>query len=266
MKKNYFLYVAVFLSSFCTAQTYGPNLVVNGDFESSGWTSGQVPPSWTVTSGANATGYNIEPVAGYNGISGTQSLREGSGYMSIYQDITVEAGASYHFGFTSRSSDAAGPSGSTLTGTNNVTMEIRNVIGGAPQSPALKYFVNTGNTNVSGTSDFTATTNTTIRVTVYKSAKIVYIDDVFVSKNLSTAVLNVSEGNIQVAKTGNKTIQVSGDNIHSITVLSLAGKQLYTQSTNSATTTVNLDRFPSGVYIVQTTLINGSKIVSKQII
>ena len=191
-----------------TVSIYGSNLVNNGDFETSGWADGiaAIPPSWSAASSANI--YK-EPVSGYYGISGTQSVRLGSAgsYVAIYQDVVLEAGQTYRYGCTGRLLDAAGASGGTLTGTPTLTMEVREVIGGTPSASVLKFFSFSSNTNHTQTDEFTVGSNTTIRLTLYKSTKIVYIDDVFLLKKNGTGsfVYSGFPQSLQAFNTGTST-------------------------------------------------------------
>ena len=185
MKKTNILIIALFVSIIISAQTSVPNLLVNGDFEPANWTNkgGPAPTGWT---SENTTNFNKEPVSGYYGIAGTQSLRIGNpaGYVGFYQDITLEAGATYSFGCTGRLLDAAGPSGSALTEDATISMEIRELANGIPAKKVIKYISFSSNTDLTKSSEIIAGTNTTVRVTLYKSAKIAYLDNIFVQKKI----------------------------------------------------------------------------------
>ena len=71
---------------------------------------------------------------------------------------------------------------------------------------------------------------------------------------------------IQINRINKTNFQIIGDNIRTISVMNLVGKQLYSQPVESTNTTINLNDLCSGVYIVEAILNNGRKIVSKQII
>ena len=265
MKKNYFLFISMLLS--ISLSGFSTNLVLNGDFETVGYLSGTYPGTdFTVVGWNYSYGKDFFNETG-NVISGTQTLRMGGGPTDggqINQLITVEEGATYHFAYTARTQDVAGASGiGTSTGTLWANVYKGNSTAAADLIKGTSVVSNV--TNSVQSVDFTVPTGvTTVRINFFKNKYLVYLDDVTLTKTI-TGINNPKE-DMTFCRVDHKNLNIKGENISSIRIMNLLGKQVYNQPILSTNSNINMESYSSGVYIVEATLTNGNKIVSKQII
>lgn len=149
----------------------GVNLVLNPGFEEGG-------ANWTGKNNVNFDNKTTNPNIAGNVIAGNVTLRFSAptAFADIYQNVQVEKGKTYRFGFTGRIQDAVGPEGSPSTN-RSFKMVVRkdkdNVYGSTTTV--------TGSTNVTVNGEVTIDDSfpETLQIYISKSTGIAYIDDVF---------------------------------------------------------------------------------------
>ena len=162
--------------------------------------------------------------------------------------ISVTGATSYTYTGSSQ-----GPASATVSGsTGAVTYSYVGVSGTtytASSTPPTAVGSYTCTATVAGDATYSSATSTPYAFTI----------------DNATGVNPIQES-IQINRINKTNFQIIGDNIRTISVMNLVGKQLYSQPVESTNTTINLNDLCSGVYIVEAILNNGRKIVSKQII
>ena len=176
MKKMTLSLLVLFVTIICSAQNWGSNLVVNGDFETSNWNTGTVPPGWTLSYGE--VGRFNKDCKDF--ISGTTCLRIGADKMGagFYQILNLEVGATYRLGCTGRLLDMAGASGGSLSEEAKIGIAVKDVA----TSKVIKWFEISSNSNLPKSEEFTVLKNAQVKIELYKTGKIAYFDDIFIQK------------------------------------------------------------------------------------
>ena len=194
MKTIKLLLLALCISVAGYAQT---NLLTNGDFETASYLTGTYPgTAFTLTGWSFSYGKDFYNETGFV-IGGTQTLRMGGGTSDggqIYQLINVTAGTTYRFGFTARTMDVAGASG---TGSSTGKLYANVYQGNNSTAPYLIKGATTVNsvTNTAQSIEFTVPAAVTqVRVNFYKDKFLVYLDDAYLYQ-LSASTIDVRGAN-----------------------------------------------------------------------
>lgn len=217
MKKN--IFYTIFFNGFWVlllgivipveGQTYGPNLVVNPGFED-GVNLAEMTP-WAFS--ANNVALETTHV-----VSG-RSIRFSGGATSTWgnasQVVTVEAGATYKFGYTGFVLDAYGPQGGTLTSTRSVSGQVFS--GNSAPSGATPILVLpiASNVAITASGEFTVPVGVTqVFIRLIKGYGIATVDDVIlqikqwniIASSNNTSMGNVSGGGL---KSSNSTVSLT---------------------------------------------------------
>ena len=235
------------------------NLIPNGDFESITSLQALVDDGWNTDAKTNQ---GIETV---NVISGTKSVRF-TGVTSgswLTRDIDVEAGATYIFTFTGRIHAAAGPSGSPETSDGLLKGRIR---GGTTTGDWSDLIDNQSNTDTTMTASYTVPEGITkVRLQIYKTKAIAYIDDVSFVKNVPTSLESAQSNEIKACSPYSGTLMVrSNDLMKEIALYSIDGKIIRNASINA--NEASLNSIEKGIYIVKAQLENGKLCIKKTVV
>ena len=197
MKTFKLLLFALFISMVSVAQT---NLLSNGDFESVGYLTGSgtsfTLSGWNFSSGKDFFNETV------NVISGSQTLRMGGGPTDggiIFQLCKVTPGAIYRLGYTARTMDVTGTSGSSSSYSTG-TLYGNIYQGNYKCTPTPTYLIKGSSvsktiTNSPQTVEFTVPTGCdTVRVNFYKDKYFVYLDDVSLYQ-LTASTIAISGAN-----------------------------------------------------------------------
>jgi hypothetical protein len=241
------------VTSTVFAQSFGPNLVVNGDFEAA-----NLDP-W-VKNVNTARDINVD-----NLIAGAVSIRftGKTAFSNIYQFVKIEHGARYEFGFTARIQEAVGPQG-TESINRAITMALKDKTGSEGITLAATASVTTS-TNTTVFFEFVNEGNyDSVMVTVWKDNGIGYADDIYVKQMFGTATSLNKTKPIKVISNRDNTLSVFSDQeISEINIYNLNGVCVVKRNVSDVQATLSLGNEKAGIYFIKASMADGSTKVLK---